>query len=59
MVIVLEESTTEEYHSVVCFCAQKDSMRRIFINKCFLFMVAIVCHVKRFTTGSKNSLKDI
>jgi hypothetical protein len=30
----------------------------MFINKCFLFTVGRVCRVKRFTTGSKNSLKD-
>jgi hypothetical protein len=32
-------------------CAQKDSMQRIFIQKCFLFTVGKVCCVKRFTTG--------
>jgi hypothetical protein len=25
----------------------------------FLFMLENVCHVKQFTTGSKNSLKDV
>jgi hypothetical protein len=34
-------------------------MRRLFIKKCFLFKVGSVCHVKRFTTGSRNSLKDV
>jgi hypothetical protein len=34
-------------------------MQRIFINKCFLFKVGSVCRVKRFTTGSRNSLKDV
>jgi hypothetical protein len=33
-------------------------MQRIFIKKCFLFTVGIVCRVKRFTAGSRNSLKD-
>jgi hypothetical protein len=41
------------------FCGQKDSMQRIFIKKCFLFMVGSVCSVKRFTTVSRNSLKDV
>jgi hypothetical protein len=41
------------------FCGQKDSMQRIFINKYFLFMVESVCCAKRFTTGSRNSLRDV
>jgi hypothetical protein len=40
------------------FGGEKDSMQRIFIKKCCLFMMGSVCHVKRFTTGSRNSLKD-
>jgi hypothetical protein len=59
MVTVLEECATEEQHSVVCFCGQKDSMQRIFIKKYFLFMRGSVCHVKPFTTGLRNSLKDV
>jgi hypothetical protein len=31
----------------------------MFIKKCFLFMVGSVCRVKRFTTGSRNSVKDV
>jgi hypothetical protein len=34
-------------------------MQRIFIMKYFPFTVGSVCRVKRFTTGSKNSLKDV
>jgi hypothetical protein len=34
-------------------------MQRIFMKKCFLFTVGSVCRVKRFTTGSRNSLKDV
>jgi trehalose utilization protein len=34
-------------------------MQRIFIKKCFLSMVGSVCSVKWFTTGSRNSLKDV
>jgi hypothetical protein len=49
--------TNKEQHYVVrFFCGQKN---RIFIKKCFLFTVGSVCHVKWFTTGSKNSLKDV
>jgi hypothetical protein len=51
MTTVLEEYTTEEQKSVVRFCGQKDSMQRIFIRKCFLFMVGSVCCVKWFITG--------
>jgi hypothetical protein len=36
-----------------------DSMQKIFTKKCFSFMVENVCRVKRFTTGSRNSLKDV
>jgi hypothetical protein len=31
----------------------------IFIKKCFVLTVGSVCHVKRFTSGSRNSLKDV
>jgi hypothetical protein len=52
MATVLEDSTNEEQRYVVSsFGRQKDSMQRIFINKCFLFMVGSVCRVKWFTTG--------
>jgi hypothetical protein len=34
-------------------------MQMIFIKKCFLFAMGSVCRVKRFTTGSKISLKDV
>jgi hypothetical protein len=55
---MFEGFTTEEQRSIVTFCGQKDSMQRIFIKKCFLFTVGSVCRVKRFTSGSRNSLKD-
>jgi hypothetical protein len=44
-------------HTFCCafFCGQKYSMQRIFIKKCFVFMVGSVCFVKQFTTGSRNS----
>jgi hypothetical protein len=60
MATVLEEYSTEKQSFVVrFFCGQKDTMQRIFIKKCFLFMVGSVCRVKRFTTLSRNSLKDV
>jgi hypothetical protein len=48
--------------SVLCclsFCGQKDSVQRILLKKCFLFTVGSVCRVKRFKTGSGNSLQDV
>jgi hypothetical protein len=36
----------------------KDSMQRIFIKKCFLFMLGSVCHVKRFHLGGKRFTDD-
>jgi hypothetical protein len=47
---VLEVRTTEEQR----FYGQKESVQRIFIQKCFLFMVGSVCRVKRFTSGQRN-----
>jgi hypothetical protein len=47
MTTVLEECPTEEQRSVVLYCGQRDSMKNIFIKKCFLF------------TGSADSLKDV
>jgi hypothetical protein len=34
-------------------------MQKIFIRKSFQFTVGSVCSVKRFITGSRNSLKDV
>jgi hypothetical protein len=55
MVTILEEYNTEEQRSVVRFCGQKVSMQRIFIKKCFLFVVGSVRRIKRFTAGLRNS----
>jgi hypothetical protein len=44
------------------FCAffgQRDSVQWIFIKICFLFAVGNVCHIKRLTTRSRNSLKEV
>jgi hypothetical protein len=61
MTAVIEECTNEEQHSVVrvFFCGQRGSTKRIFIKKRFLFAVGNVCRVKRFTSGSRFSLKDV
>jgi hypothetical protein len=48
---VLEECITEEQRSLVRVCGQKDSMQRIFINKCFQFTMGSVCRIKRCKTG--------
>jgi hypothetical protein len=58
MATVLEVCTTVISVQLCVLCWQKDSMQRTFIKKCFLFTVGSVCRVKRFTTGSRNSLKD-
>jgi hypothetical protein len=34
-------------------------MQRVFIKKCFLFMVGSVCDVKRLTIRRRNSLKEV
>jgi hypothetical protein len=35
MLTMLEEYTTEKYHSVVRFCRQNDSMQSVFLRKYF------------------------
>jgi hypothetical protein len=47
MATVLEDFTTEEQHSIVRFCGQKDSMQGTFIKKYFLFTVGSVCRLKK------------
>jgi hypothetical protein len=41
------------------FCRQKASVQRVFTKKCFLLTVGRVYRIKRFTTWSRNSLKDV
>jgi hypothetical protein len=48
MATVLEGVLPKSSVLLCVFCWQKDSMQRIFINKCFLFTVGSVCHVKGF-----------
>jgi hypothetical protein len=54
LVSVVKMAKVFEQSSVVRFCAQKDSLQRIFIKKCFLFMVGSGFCIKRFTTGSRK-----
>jgi hypothetical protein len=66
MATVLEEFTTEYQHSVVrfFFCGKKDLVQRIFIKKCFLFMVANLSgkavHIlaKKFSQGRSKVADD-
>jgi hypothetical protein len=59
MVTVIEDYATEEQRSVVSFYGQMDSMRRIFVKKCFFFTVGSVCREKRVANVSlmKKRLK--
>jgi hypothetical protein len=52
--IVLSKSSVLLY----AFCGQKDSMQRISIDKCFLFVFGSVCRVKRFHLGGKRFADD-
>jgi hypothetical protein len=60
MTIGLEECNTEEQRYGVRYFwgAKGTNAQRIFTNKCFLFIVGSACRVKRFTSSSRNSLKD-
>jgi hypothetical protein len=58
MATMLEEYTTEEQISVVCYLWAKELSERD-IHKEMLFSVGNVCHLKRFTTGLRNSLNDV
>jgi hypothetical protein len=56
----------EVYYRTASFCCafllwakKRNCMHRIFIKKCFLCTVGSVYLVKRFTTRSRNSLKDV
>jgi hypothetical protein len=55
---VIEDCSTKEQHSVVCFLWAK-GLNGKDIRKEMLFMVGSVCRIKQFTTGSRNYLKDV
>jgi hypothetical protein len=59
MVTVLEEGTTEKQRSVGHFLWAKGLNAKDIRKEIFLLMVGSVCHIKRFTTGTKKSLKDV
>jgi hypothetical protein len=58
MATVLEGVVPKSSVLLCVFWGQKDSLQRVFIKKCFLYTVGSVCRIRRFTTGSRNSLKD-
>jgi hypothetical protein len=58
MATVFDGYTTEERRSVVRFLWAKGLNTKVIHKDIFLFTVGSVCRVKRFTTGSRNSLKD-
>jgi hypothetical protein len=51
------------YDRRAAFCSvflwEKVSMQSIFVKECFMFTVGSVCRVKRYTTRSRNSLKNV
>jgi hypothetical protein len=57
MATMLEECTTQEPSSVVRFLWAKGLNAKDIHKE--IFSVYSVCCVKRFTTGSRNSLKDV
>jgi hypothetical protein len=57
MVTVLEDCTTEEQCSVVYFLWAKELNANDIHRE--LFTLGSACRVKRFTTGSRNSVKDV
>jgi hypothetical protein len=59
MVMVLEGGLPKNNVILYVFRGETRSIERVFIKKCFVFMTGSVCHVKGFTTGSRNSLKDV
>jgi hypothetical protein len=40
------------------FYGQRDSMQRMFTNKCFLFLLGSVCHIKLFHLGGRYFAYD-
>jgi hypothetical protein len=54
MATVPEEYPTEEQRSIVRFLWTEGHNAKDILKKCFLFTMRSVCHVKRFTTESRN-----
>jgi hypothetical protein len=59
MATKLEEYATEEQHSVVHFFVGKMTHEKDIHKEYFLFRVGRVCCITWFTTGLKNSVKDV
>jgi hypothetical protein len=59
METMLEDYTTKEEHSVVCFLWAKGLSAKDIHEKMFPVHGGSVCCIKWFTTGLINSLKDI
>jgi hypothetical protein len=60
MAAMLEKNTIEKQRSVGSFFfLAKRTQCEGFQKEIFLFTVGSVCRVKRFTAGSRNSLKDV
>jgi hypothetical protein len=59
MATVLEGVLPKSKVLLCLFCGQNDLMQRTFIEKYSLFRVESVCRVKRLTSVSRNSLKDV
>jgi hypothetical protein len=53
------EADLSSQRAVLHFLWAKDPIQRIFVKKRFLFAMGNVRRVKRFTAGSRNSLKDV
>jgi hypothetical protein len=58
MATVLEECATEEQRSAVHFFVAKELNAKDIHKEMFVLYGGSVCHVKRFTAGSRNFLKD-
>jgi hypothetical protein len=56
---MLKEYTTEEQRSVVHFLWSKGLSAKDVHKEMFPVCGGSVCHVRQFTTGSRNSLKDV
>jgi hypothetical protein len=54
---ILEECNTEKHRCIVRFLWAKGLNAKDIHKE--MFTAGSVCRVKRFTTGSRNSLKDI
>jgi hypothetical protein len=59
MATVLESVLPKSSVLLCAFFVGKRTNQRIFIKKYFLFTMGSVFRVKLFTTGSRNSLKDL